>query len=105
VPDTTNEAPARMLDHSPESKDNPWLLEVEQRVGQLSEPDQLDITQPNPDAFEGVTLTEEQEEAIEEYENAHGNIETVYDEANDAHVSLVDAYQTLVEAFGFQPRH
>ena len=103
--DTTSEAPARMLDHSPESKDNRWLINVEERVGQLSEPDQLDLTTPNDDAFEGVKLTEEQEEAIDEYGSAYDNIETAYDNVNDAHQTLSDAYQTLIEVFGFQPRH
>jgi len=103
--DTTNEAPARFLDHSKESKDHPWLLQLERDARQLFDPDEPDLPEAaEASDFKSLTLTEEQEDALAEYDYAKGEITNAYDVFQSATESLRSAYETVVEAFGYIPQ-
>lgn len=95
----------RQLDHTPESKDNQALLELEKSIQYLSDPDEPEIPD-TPDSskdFQGVTLTEEQEDALQEYDAQRDAIENAYSDFQTATDDFREAYRTVVKAFGFIP--
>ena len=97
----------RQLDHTPESKDNQALRELEQNIQYLSDPDEPE-TPDTPDSskdFQGVTLTEEQEEALQEYDDQRDAVDSTYNDFQSAVDELRDAYREVIKAFGFIPAH
>ena len=97
----------RKLDHSQASMDNQALLELEKSIGYLSDPDEPEIpdTPQVQQDFQGVTLTEEQEDALSEYEEQRDTVDNAYNEFQGATEDLREAYRTIVKAFGFIPAH
>lgn len=96
----------RQLDHTPESKDNQALRELEQNIQYLSDPDEPEM--PNAlDAsdFQGVTLTEDQENALDEYDGQRDALDSAYNDFQSAVDELRDAYREVIKAFGFIPAH
>jgi hypothetical protein len=96
----------RQLDHSQESKDNQALLEFEKSMNWLTDPDEPEM--PNTlDAsdFQGVTLTEEQENALQEFDDQRDAVDSAYNDLQSATDDLRNAYREVIKAFGFIPVH
>ena len=96
----------RKLDHSSESKDHQALLELEKSIGFLSDPDEPEIPYtPDASDFQGVTLTEGQEDALQEYDDQRDAVDSAYNDFQSATDDLRNAYREVVKAFGFIPVH
>ena len=97
----------RKLDHSQASMDNQALLELEKSIGYLSDPDEPEIpdTPQVQQDFQGVTLTEDQETALDEYDGQRDAVDSAYNDFQSATDDLRNAYREVVKAFGFIPVH
>lgn len=97
----------RQLDHSKESKDNQALRELEYSMGFVSDPDEPEMpyTPDSSSDFQGITLTDEQEEALQEFDDQRDAVDSAYNDLQSATDDLRNAYREVIKAFGFIPVH